>query len=329
MEKIFLHVEDVIADESFQSWYFSVDKALTANWEAWVAAHPEQAGLVKEAIGYMDTLVIHEHELPAEQVNIAKQRLHEAIDSNTPVVSIKKRNRNWWWAAAAVVVLAIGSIGFWRTSYAPASLQTTYGEIREQRLPDGSKVMLNANSEITYGKGWEKGAEREVWLKGEAFFHVTKTLTRSRFVVHTDQFDVIVTGTQFNVVNRHNTTSVMLTEGSVTLHGKDGKNIYMHPGDFVEFNNLHQPEKKAVREENVLAWREKKLVFEGTPLSTAIKTIEDHYGVTIRLEDSAIGCKPITGMMPNDNLDVLLQALEATSEFRVIRNNNEILIKNQ
>jgi transmembrane sensor len=337
MEKIFLLVEDVIADESFQCWYFKTDKVLIANWEAWVMAHPGQAALVKEAVEYMDRLVIQEKALPAGQLAAAEQRLHQTLAAiqETPVVAIKrqkvvavKRRMNWWWAAAAIFILSVTSIALWRTTDPSASVQTAYGEITEKRLPDGSKVMLNANSEITYGKDWEKGAQREVWLKGEAFFHVAKTPSRSRFVVHTDQFDIIVTGTQFNVVNRHNTTSVMLTEGSVTLHGRDGKDIYMQPGDFVTFNN-HQPEKKAVHEENILAWREKKLVFENTLLLDAVQVIEDHYGVTIRLDDETIGNKPITGILPNDNLDVLLQALEATSEFRVVRNNNEILITNQ
>ncbi len=49
---------------------------------------------------------------------------------------------------------------------------------------------------------WKEGTSREVWLKGEAFFHVSKTPTKARFIVHTERFDVVVTGTQFNVMNR-------------------------------------------------------------------------------------------------------------------------------
>ena len=40
MEKNFLRVEDIIADESFQGWYSGTDKAKVAEWEAFVAANP-------------------------------------------------------------------------------------------------------------------------------------------------------------------------------------------------------------------------------------------------------------------------------------------------
>ena len=146
-------------------------------------------------------------------------------------------------------------------------------------------------------------------------------------MVHADQFDVIVTGTQFNVVNRDGKTNVMLTEGSVTIKAKDGKEIKMQPGDFVEVNN-EQPEKRNVPQENILAWRDKKLYFDNTPLRLAAKKIEEHYGVTVTLTDDSTGNRTISGMMPNDNLDVLLESLQSL-DFHVTRNNNEIIISNE
>ncbi len=89
-------------------------------------------------------------------------------------------------------------------------------------------------------------------VKRRSFFHVSKTPTKARFIVHTERFDVEVTGTQFNVMNRAGKTNVMLTEGSVTLKMQDGKEIYMKPGDFVEINDL-EPKVKTAKEENILA----------------------------------------------------------------------------
>ncbi len=91
--------------------------------------------------------------------------------------------------------------------------------------------------------------------KGEAFFHVKKTADHRRFVVHANHFDIIVTGTQFNVVNRDDKTNVMLTEGSVTIKKDDGEEIKMKPGDFVELDN-NRFIKKEEKKENVLAWKE-------------------------------------------------------------------------
>ncbi len=325
MGKNFLRVEDIIADESFQGWYFGTDKDKADAWEAYLAANPSLASLATEARQLMDSLSVKEKEVSEQQHNSAHERLMQSI-AKAPVVGMSRR-RLWYWAAAAVILLSAGSIALWNLKTEPELVQTAYGELREQRLPDGSKVMLNANSEITYSEGWEKGAEREVWIKGEAFFQVQKTPSKTRFVVHADQFDVIVTGTQFNVVNRHDKTNVMLTEGSVTLKTKDGKEIFMQPGDFVEITN-QQPEKKNVVQENVLAWRDKKLYFDNTPLRQAAKKIEEHYGVTITLTDEATANRTLSGILSNDNLDVLLEALEAL-EFRVVRNQQEIIISRE
>jgi ferric-dicitrate binding protein FerR (iron transport regulator) len=50
-------------------------------------------------------------------------------------------------------------------------------------------------------------------VKGEAFSR-EKTSQKNRFIVHTGQLDVIVTGTQFNVSTREDKTSVLLTRAA-------------------------------------------------------------------------------------------------------------------
>lgn len=333
MDKNFSNIEEIIADEQFLAWYFGSENSVRQQWEQWLAANPHQASLVAEAKEYLDQLVIREEAVPEAQVNNAEKKLMASIEDweasiaempateRTPV----RRMARWWWAAAAAVVVAVAGMWFFRTEEKPSLVQTAFGEMREQQLPDGSKVTLNANTEVTYTHGWEKGKEREVWIKGEAFFHVAKTPEKSRFVVHTGRFDIVVTGTQFNVVNREEKANIMLTEGSVTLLTPDGRSMKMAPGDFVEVNN-QQIERKAGREENVLAWKEKKLFFDNTPLYIALEKIEEHYGVKVTIGN--INCRnvPISGILPNDNLNVLLDALDALYEFHVIRKNGEIII---
>ena len=101
----------------------------------------------------------------------------------------------------------------------------------------------------------------------------------------------------------------------------------MVPGDFVELAHS-QLEKKPMKEENILAWKEKKLFFENTPLSQAVEKIKEHYGEEIVIADDSLGAKTISGIVPNDNLEVLLNALEATLEFKVVRKDGRIIITN-
>jgi transmembrane sensor len=97
------------------------------------------------------------------------------------------------------------------------------------------------------------------------------------------------------------------------------------PGDFVEVNN-QEMQKRTGREENILAWKDKKLIFENTPIHSALEKIEEHYGIKITIGNANIGNKTISAILPNDNLDVLLDALEATNDFHVIRKEGEIII---
>jgi transmembrane sensor len=235
-----------------------------------------------------------------------------------------------WMAAASILILLSAGLLITKV-FRPRKpeVRTEYGQISQQHLPDGTEVIMNANSKLTYSSDWKDGTDREVWVNGEAFFHVTKTPLKSRFIVHTDRFDVIVTGTQFNVVNRNNKANVMLKEGSVIINTMDGRTLHMEPGDFVEFNNSDKLEKMPVKDDSLLAWKEQKLVFNKTPLKDIATIINEQYGIPVKLSVECPYLGTVSGIMPNNNLDVLLQALVATSEFDVIRapDNDTITIK--
>jgi ferric-dicitrate binding protein FerR (iron transport regulator) len=232
----------------------------------------------------------------------------------------------WWLAAACVLLILATGLTVWQLTKTGREMSTGYGQVSWRRLPDGTEVTMNANSRMRYSVSSGDGNDREVWLTGEAYFHVHRTPLKSRFVVHTDRFDVVVTGTQFNVVNRGETANVMLREGSVTLHPYEGKDMKMVPGDFVQWDR-RQLDKQAVKEDSLTAWKEHRLIFDKTPLRNVVNIIEDQYGVKVALADQSIADSTISGIMPNDNLDILLQALEVTSDFDVLRDNGRITIK--
>ena len=191
-------------------------------------------------------------------------------------------------------------------------------------MPDGTEVTLNANSKVSYGT-WKEGSPREVWINGEALFHVKKTPELSKFIVHTNAFDIEVTGTIFNVLNTPGKSNIILKEGSVKIHREGEPEILMNPGDFVEFSN-EQIQKTRVTKQDDLAWTESKLIFDNTPLTEVATRIKNHYGVDVKLTGKNVADKTITGIMPNDNLDVLLKALEATLDCDIQHTNNQIII---
>jgi ferric-dicitrate binding protein FerR (iron transport regulator) len=326
MSKNYVGVEDLLTDESFLAWYFRTDTRCIRQWEEWIAADPAIRARADQAVDFLRTLPLDQGQLDESQITLAESRLLQKI-REAETRNVRAIGGYRWWIAAAAVLAVISGIYLLRPLliHSTPELHTAYGEVRESRLPDGSSVVVNADSRLVFSKGWQDGKDREVWLTGEAFFHVAKTPLKSRFIVHVNHFDIIVTGTQFNVVNRQDKANVMLKEGSVVLHTEEGKELKMVPGDFVEYRS--SLEKKVVRNDSVLAWKEHKLVFDGTPLRDLITIIRENYGVTVTTSGEGLEDKKLYGIMPNDNLDVLLLALQSTGDFDIIHEGNKILIK--
>ena len=319
--------EDLLLDESFLSWYFDRDRQTDPEWIRWMQERPGREQMVKDAIVLLESAVVREKELPASQLERAETALMQKI-SVEELPAARSGLSAWRWVAAAsiLVVLAGAMIVMRIRSAGEKMLIAPYGQLMRQQLPDGTEVTINSNSRIRYANNWKDGGEREVWMEGEAFFHVRKTWNRSRFIVHADHFDVIVTGTQFNVVSRPHNANVMLREGSVILQGKDGQRLDMAPGDFVQFDGKTLS-RREVQRDSVLAWKDRTLFFDKTPLKEVVNIIEDQYGVKVLLADPSLGDSTITGIMPNNNLEKLLQAMQATTNFDVIQQDGKIEIK--
>ncbi|MFI5128846.1 MAG: FecR family protein [Chitinophagales bacterium] len=330
MQKNFATVEEMMADDLFLSWFYKENDEKIMAWEKWLNENVNYQPMALEAISLVNGLRVSEAPVSSFRVEAAYNKLNAKLeefeDDMAPLKDMKHSSKRWWIGAAAAVLIIFAGLAYFKFSSPKPVFETQYGQKSNRELPDGSEVILNANTTVTLGRDWKEDNDREVWLKGEAFFHVKKTSKKNRFIVHTNQLDIIVTGTQFNVSTRDDKTSVLLTEGSVTIKINDGNEIIMKPGDFVVIHN-NKPEMKPMNEETVLAWKENKLNFEKTPMTEVAAIIRDHYGVDVKLaDDPAITEKTITGMMPNNNLDALLKALEATTDFKITRTDNTIFI---
>jgi ferric-dicitrate binding protein FerR (iron transport regulator) len=320
-------IEEVVANDFFQAWYFKNDEKKAREWEHLLLENPELVRLTTESSAWMKENYFPEQEISNDQANDAWSRF-ELERKDTPVIEMKRQPRRWWIPAAAAVLLVVAGFMYWRNVPGRTTLDSDFGTISSYSLPDGSEVLLNANSNISLKKDWKEGEDREVWLDGEAFFRIQKNPSKNRFIVHAKTMDIIVTGTQFNAVSRDDESSVLLTEGSVIIKSNDGKEIHLAPGEFVKISN-NTSEKHPADKERLLAWTQEKLDFDQTPMNEVAKVINRHYGVKVTLSDKVAADKKISGIMPNDNLDVLVQALEATGDFRITRENNEIIISGQ
>lgn len=248
----------------------------------------------------------------------------------------RKLRRLPYWAAAAVLLIGLlaGSAWLWQALPAPGrltELATHNGELRTVRLPDGSSVTLNANSTLRYAATWPASAPREVWVDGEAFFSVKHMPNNQRFRVHTaGNFTVEVLGTKFTVYRRHAQARVVLLSGKVRVDFDDRRqpDVLLKPGELLQTADARpqQLTHKAVEAPAYAAWTAKKLALNDTPIAELATQLHDIYGLDVVVTDPAMGRQTISGTVPLGDLDLLCQALEASFQFKVARQDGRILL---
>src|SRR5687768_9468757 len=100
-------------------------------------------------------------------------------------------------AAVFIGLLIMAVIGYESFVNKTVVYSTGYGETHNIILPDGSTVILNGNSTFRYENELTTDP-REVYLDGEAFFSVTPTKSKQKFIVNiSDKMNVEVLGTKF------------------------------------------------------------------------------------------------------------------------------------
>lgn len=319
------NAEDLLGDEVFMGWYLKTNEEDIAFWNERINASPEQKLEVEEAIKLLQSIRLKEKQIEAAQIDAASQKMLDTIGQSSNVRTMGAR-RSIWWAAAAILVVTLGFGAYQFSKNNDRGVHTNFGEIKKELLPDGSVIMLNANSDVRYAEHWGAGQDREVWIKGEVYFTVAKTPEKSRFIVHTGVFDVIVTGTQFNIVNRENRLNVLLQEGSVLLRDLTGREMAMKPGDFIEFTDARL-QRRPLKDSLITAWKDRRFIFDNTPMKDVANSIGEIYDVTVTLKDDSTAAQPVSGVMPNDNLEVLLKALEATQKFTIKQEGRNIFVE--
>ncbi|MEQ8475399.1 FecR domain-containing protein [Fulvivirga sp.] len=157
------------------------------------------------------------------------------------------------------------------------------GQKRTIQLPDGTIVMLNANSELNYPDQF--GRVREVTLKGEAYFEVVENKEKP-FVVISGEVRTRVLGTSFNIRNYHESAQIeiSLVSGSVELLSPN-ETLKIVPGEQAVYDiSSKQLTSHKADLSNYLAWKDGVLVFDGSTLNEIANALERWYGIKITFE---------------------------------------------
>lgn len=186
-------------------------------------------------------------------------------------------------------------------------------------LPDGTNVWLNSESSLTFPVAF-KGSTRKVSLKGEAYFEVAKNKAMP-FIVHTDNTDIKVLGTHFNVhaYKDDNTIKTTLLEGSVRLSSTTSSTV-LTPGEqgTTDASNGRITQKK-VNINQVMAWKAGYFIFRDDDIHDIMKQISRWYDVEVVYEGYTTNMKFGGTYAKSKDINELLKGLEYTGlvHFRI------------
>ncbi len=299
----FNHLE-LAEDPSFIRWVKGSEARDSLDWDRWLVNHPNKTDLVDEAKSLVLAVKFVDDKPSAGAEDKIWNSISEGIDSEVKPTYESKPKRSqlirmlpYGAVAAMVLILLIMNIG----NDFDTSVQTPFAKIENIKLPDGSEVILNADSRIQYDtKTWSEN--RVVSLEGEAFFSVEKG---SNFMVKTQSGNVEVLGTSFNVYNRNDQLNVHCETGKVAVKAAGKKTILIPRQSVVVSNQEHKLNENVADPDRRSTWKKGIFVYRGALLSEVKDELERQFDIKITM-DKSLNILKYTGSFDRLNLQTAL-----------------------
>jgi len=344
------HAEDFLVDSTFQQFCAGTDKICVGYWEKYIAAHPEQANVIAEARRLHFILSGNKRPL-----NNQLESLKETYNGENSL----KISSNYKWLKIAAAVLLVVGIGFLYRVYdagkkeSAVSIAITFktksGERKKITLPDGSTVLLNAQSSLSIGKEFNETC-REVVLKGEAYFDVIHNKNKP-FKVRTEEFNINVLGTAFNVKAYPDEISseATLIRGIITMDAVNGNGgtITLKPSQKVTFyktipvKDVKKASKPAathpeitinhytlIKDSTIVetAWTQNRIEIYDLNFDEIKDVLEKWFNVEIKFTNAEVEKYRFTATFSQESIEQVMSALQKVENFKYEIKGNQIII---
>lgn len=196
-------------------------------------------------------------------------------------------------------------------------LRVPVGGFYKLELPDGTKVWLNAASELKFPVQFH-GARREIYLKGEGYFEVAKDPSR-QFVVHLKNSAVTVLGTKFNVsaYGEEEHIFTTLAEGAVSFYSELNKQqVILQPGMQSVMNNITGLTGLSEVDPSVYtSWVDGRFVFHSLKLEAIMRQLQRWYDFEVFYQNPDVKEYTFRGAVNRDvNIERVLKMIERTTD---------------
>jgi ferric-dicitrate binding protein FerR (iron transport regulator) len=198
--------------------------------------------------------------------------------------------------------------------------KSAIGQKLKITLPDGSLAWLNADSKIQYAANFE-GNTRTILLEGEGYFEVKKNANKP-FIVKSGNVSTTALGTSFNIqaYPEDSTIQVALLTGKVQVKspqaGTAGIAFSLREGNGIHYNKkINQSSKYTVDQDQVMAWKQGILLFDGDSFEEVTSRIRRWYGVEITISGTPPNDWKLTGKFKNETLTSVLENIRFGRNF--------------
>jgi len=346
-------VESLITDESFQLWISGEGTPADSEmWEQWLNEQDHNKVLYKEALKIWQDGRFRNYPVPDVQIELSKLQdnlnlnKNETKQNNSHATILQMNNRSLWKivtavvsAAAILLIISLLNISLLNHPLGKKyiTVTTKFSERIKLNLTDGSTVILNGNSTLKYPANLTLKAKRAIYLKGEAYFEVTKKPLgpQHNFTVATDEGLIRVIGTRFTVNSRRSQTNVALLQGRIKVMVKEksdkqkiSASVIMKPGEFLRFGKNAQnlnPQNNISSLQT--SWWKDRLVLNHTSMKEVVVWLKETYGIDVKIEDDRLLKRTITGSIENNNLNFIIETLGKVLQIPVVIKGNTVVFE--
>jgi transmembrane sensor len=225
------------------------------------------------------------------------------------------------WAAVAAGVAAIVAVAWLALSldvvpflHRPTQVATQIAEVREIALPDGTRIVLGAQSQIDFTVTGT--TRRATVIAGDAFFAVAHDSTRP-FIVSAGDYTVRVVGTQFEIRRRPGMLRVAVSEGQVAVKRADTDDFstLLSGGAWTEGSTETHP----VDAMDVGAWRSGRLVYDNAALRDVVADTNRYTRTRIVIADPQLQTLRVTTSFRMSQVDGMVETLQTVLPLVVER----------
>jgi transmembrane sensor len=306
-----------------------VDEHRLERWraasEANEARYRELEGLWS-GLGRIETPRAARRPAPAAWIAEAERRRERARASRLRRAIFRSPWAAYGTAVAATAVLAwvaVHEIGTRRAVEVLSAVESSVGPGRVVALTLSDGTFLRAAEGASLEFPAEAG-RREVVLTGRAFFAVAHG--EEPFVVRTAAGELTVKGTRFEVRAEEGALRVVVVEGTVELAGPGGS-AEVGAGQVATVEAGGTPRVMTVGDVwQLLDWPSGLLAFQRTSLGEVAGQLEHQFGVDVRIADSVLAARRVTGSFQDDSLDQVVDAVCAVTGIRCERRGDAFIL---